>query len=52
MDVDREIMAIGGLMHSDEEAVLLDGESSQPNLWGINFYQRSTGPTISSSSTR
>lgn len=38
VDVDRETMAIGGLMHADEEAVLLDEGSSQANLWGINFY--------------
>lgn len=43
VDVDREIMAVGGLMHSDEEAVLLDNGSSQADLWGINFYPEEHG---------
>ena len=38
VDVDRKIMALGGELHSDEEAVLLDDGSSQRNLWGINLY--------------
>ncbi len=31
-------MAIGGELHSDEEAMLLDQGSVQKNLWGINLY--------------
>ena len=31
-------MAIGGELHSDEEAALLDDGSAQQNLWGINLY--------------
>ena len=38
VDLDREIMALGGELHSDEEALLLDDGSSQRNLWGINIY--------------
>lgn len=38
VDVERGIMAIGGELHADEEAVLLDGGSAQPDLWGINLY--------------
>jgi len=38
VDVELEIMAIGGELHSDEEAMLLDQGSQQPNLWGINLY--------------
>lgn len=38
VDVEREIMALGGELHSDEEALLLDDGSSQRNLWGINLY--------------
>lgn len=38
VDVEQGIMAIGGELHSDEEAVLLDQGSSQRNLWGINLY--------------
>ncbi len=38
VDVDQGIMAIGGELHSDEEAVLLDGGSLQKHVWGINLY--------------
>jgi len=38
VDVEREIMALGGELHSDEEALLLDDGSSQSKLWGINLY--------------
>ena len=38
VDVERGIMAIGGELHADEEAVLLDGGSVQRDLWGINVY--------------
>lgn len=38
VDVERGIMAVGGELHSDEEAVLLDQGSQQRHLWGINLY--------------
>jgi len=38
VDVEQGIMAIGGELHSDEEAVLLDQGSLQQHLWGINLY--------------
>jgi len=38
VDVDKKIMAIGGELHSDEEAFLLKKGSRQKNLWGINIY--------------
>ncbi len=38
VDVEREIMAIGGELHSDEEALLIQEGSYQKNLWGINLY--------------
>ena len=38
VDVEQGIMAIGGELHSDEEAILLDQGSVQKNLWGINLY--------------
>ena len=37
-DVELGIMAVGGDLHADEEAVLLDSGSVQRNLWGINLY--------------
>jgi hypothetical protein len=38
VDVEQGIMAIGGELHSDEEAMLLDQGSVQKTLWGINLY--------------
>lgn len=38
VDVRLRIMAIGGELHSDEEAFLLDRGSKQTDLWGINLY--------------
>ena len=37
VDVERNVMAIGGDLHADEEAVLLQAGSQQKNLWGINL---------------
>ena len=38
VDVGRGVMAIGGELHADEEAVLLDDGARQVDLWGINLY--------------
>jgi hypothetical protein len=38
VDVEQGIMAVGGELQSDEEAVLLDQGSMQRHLWGINLY--------------
>ena len=38
VDVERNVMAIGGDLHADEEAVLLQDGSRQENLWGINLW--------------
>ncbi len=38
VDVEQGIMAVGGEMHADEEALLLGEGSSQASLWGINLY--------------
>jgi hypothetical protein len=43
VDVTRELIALGGELHSDEEALLLDDGSSQADLWGINLYPAQTG---------
>ncbi|MEX0892971.1 MAG: DUF5674 family protein [Gemmatimonadota bacterium] len=43
VDVRRKIMAIGGELHSDEEACLLDDGSAQVDLWGINLYPEDEG---------
>lgn len=38
VDIELEIMVIGGELHADEEAMLLERDSKQENLWGINIY--------------
>jgi hypothetical protein len=38
VDVSRRLLALGGELHSDEEAALLQQGSSQGDLWGINIY--------------
>jgi hypothetical protein len=38
VDIERGVMAVGGELHSDEEALLLEKGSEQKNLWGINLY--------------
>lgn len=42
VDVELEVMAIGGELHADEEAFLLERGSKQENLWGINIYVSSS----------
>ena len=43
VDVEREVLAIGGELHSDEEAMLLEDDSRQEHLWGINIYPDKSG---------
>lgn len=43
VDIEKNIMAIGGEMHFDEEQLLLEQGSNQENLWGINLYPDLTG---------
>lgn len=38
VDINKEIMAVDGELHADEEAVLLENGSRQKDLWGINIY--------------
>jgi hypothetical protein len=38
VDVARSIAAVGGELHADEEALLLEQGSRQENLWGANYY--------------
>jgi len=46
VDVNKMIMAIGGELHADEEALLLERGSSQSDLWGINLYPDSSFPEM------
>ncbi|MFA6042270.1 MAG: DUF5674 family protein [Patescibacteria group bacterium] len=38
VDVAQGLLALGGELHADIEAFLLDHGSVQANLWGINLY--------------
>ncbi len=38
VDIDRGVMALGGELHADAEAKLLEDGSRQEHLWGINIY--------------
>jgi hypothetical protein len=38
VDITRSIMMVGGDLHSDAEALLLEQGSKQRDLWGINLY--------------
>lgn len=43
VDIGRGLMAIGGELHSDEEALLLADGSRQADVWGINLYPDESG---------
>jgi hypothetical protein len=43
VDVERNIMAVDGELHADEEALLLENGSKQEDLWGINIYPELEG---------
>ena len=38
VDVEKQIMAVDGDLHSDEESLLIENGSKQQDLWGINIY--------------
>jgi len=38
VDIEKGILAVGGELHADAEAILLQDGSEQKNLWGINLY--------------
>jgi len=43
VDIEKQILAVGGELHSDEEALLIEGGSNQHDLWGINLYPEIEG---------
>lgn len=43
VDIGRGVMAIGGELHSDEEALLLEDGAKQGDVWGINIYPDEPG---------
>ncbi len=38
VDVEREILAVGGEYHMDANVILLENGSKQENVWGFNWY--------------
>ena len=48
VDVDRELLAGGGAMHADCEAVLLEDGSFQENIWGAGWFPDSQQVTFDS----
>ena len=38
VDLERGVAAVGGELHADEEALLLEHGSRQEDLWGANYY--------------
>ena len=44
VDIEQEIIAIGGEFHMDESNILYEESNSKwPNTWGINIYPDKTG---------
>lgn len=43
VDIEKKIIVIGGELHADEEALLIENGSNQNNLWGINIYPEIKG---------
>lgn len=44
VDVEQEIMAVGGELHADEEVLLMEKEGSKrEHTWGINLYPEKRG---------
>ena len=38
VDIERKVAAVGGELHADAEALLLEAGSRQEDLWGANYY--------------
>ena len=38
VDLERGVAAVGGELHADQEALLLEHGSQQKDLWGANYY--------------
>lgn len=46
VDIEKEVMAVGAELHADEEAFLIEQNSRQENLWGINLYTNRAMPEM------
>ena len=38
IDIEKNVICVGGGLHADEEAILLENGSRQDDLWGANYY--------------
>lgn len=43
VDIAKGVVAIGGELHADAEALLLERGSRQEDLWGVNLYPKKSG---------
>lgn len=43
VDIEQEVMAVGGKMHYQAEELLLEQGSKQDDLWGFNIYPGENG---------
>ena len=43
VDIDKAIMVVDAQMHADQEALLLEQDSEQKHLWGINLNPHASG---------
>jgi hypothetical protein len=43
VDTKRQIMAVDGELHSDEELLLVENGSKRTHVWGINIYPKLKG---------
>ena len=43
VDIEKEVMAVNADLHSDLESILLEHESKQEHLWGINIHPDRVG---------
>ena len=41
-DIKRKVMALGGELHADAEAILINNGSVSKDLWGFNIYPEKT----------
>ncbi|MDQ2921400.1 MAG: DUF5674 family protein [Acidobacteriota bacterium] len=46
IDIEKGVMAVGAELHADEEAFLIERNSRQENLWGINLYTNRAMPEM------
>ncbi len=43
VDIEKEIIALGGEYHIDANQILIDSGSKQNNVWGFNIYPKVEG---------